>query len=120
MLQCVRSYAARRSAASTNEDPAKVALEEAVRSYLNNSSIKAVTRPQIEAVKATLEAFRMTKADSEDDAKLSKAEVYELLNSLPSTQVELFLLIRSIEDRMSEAEIQGLLDAIASALSRSS
>lgn len=107
VLQALRSYAVHRSSTTTNEDPSKVSLENRVRDYLNSTPIKTLTRPNLEALKQTLEQF--TPCNGE---KLSRLEIMQVINTLPSTEVELFRIISNIEKRLNEGEIQQILGCI--------
>lgn len=82
-------------------------LETSVRSYLNSTRIKTVTRPQIEGLVRRLEEF---KAGS--GGKLTQLEILQILNLLPNSEVELFRIVGKIEERLTEAEIQTLLELV--------
>jgi len=84
-----------------------VQLEHSVRSYLNSTPIKSVTRPEIEGLVRELGEFKGVSGE-----KLTQLEVVQILNLLPTREVELFRIVGKIEERLTEAEIQALLEIV--------
>ena len=113
MLQCLRGYAAYRAAHPTNEDPEKISLENSVRKYLNSTRVSTLTRDQLDPLFKSLESFRSTKPQQdEEEAKLSREELMEVLNTLPTTQEEIYLIVKNTERRMGEEDVTALLDIV--------
>lgn len=73
-------------------------LEEEVKLYLNHTPAKDQRREKLETLKNSLKPLGIT-----------KAEFLQIANLMPSTSVELYLIIPNIEERLSETQIADVL-----------
>lgn len=76
-------------------------LEREVREYLKTTNCLEQKRHKIEALMKKMKDFG-----------LSKQEVSQIINLVPQTHVELYLIISNIEDRLQDDQILEILDSI--------
>lgn len=77
------------------------ALEEEVKLYLNQTPAKDQRRDKLETLKNALKPLGIT-----------KAEFLQIANLMPSTSVELYLIIPNIEERLNETQIAEVLKLV--------
>ena len=80
------------------DDPATLALEKNVRGYLNSTPAHKQRREDIELYLHKISKFSLT-----------KPEKLQLVNLKPKKIVDLYLIIRNIEERLNSEEIEELL-----------
>ena len=72
-----------------------------MKSYLNSTPARDQRRERLEELRNGLKAFG-----------ISKTEALQIINLMPSTSVELYLVIPNIEERYNEKQISELLAII--------
>ena len=76
-------------------------LENEVRKYLNTTPAKDQRREKLEIIKEKLKKMG-----------ISVTEFLQIANLMPSTTVELYLIIPNIEERFTDAQISEILSII--------
>ena len=76
-------------------------LEDEIREYLNTTPSRYQTSLKVRSLCESLVPFN-----------LSKSELLQIVNLMPQSLVELYLIISNIEDRLDEQKIQELSSLI--------
>ena len=101
VLQCLRynkKYRADHPESTLMEDSAILDVEKKVRNYLNSTPAHTQRREDIELYLHKIAKFN-----------LSKPEKLQLVNLKPKKPVDLYLIIPTIEERLTQEEIDELL-----------
>jgi DNA-directed RNA polymerase subunit F len=85
----------------------RIALENKIQAYMKNSITKSLSFEQIQGLLRQLKQLQL---------QLTEEEMIQLANLLPTSEVEMYLIVSNAAERLTEDQISVLLETIKSVL----
>eukprot|EP01033_Poteriospumella_lacustris_P016410 gene16410-11733_t len=83
----------------------RIALENKIQQYMKRSANKDLSFEQVKTLLAQLKALKL---------RLTEEELIQLVNLMPTSEVEMYLIVNNAADRLTEEQSTALLDTIRS------
>jgi len=99
----VKQVLEERGSDSAGDKDAGIPSERKVHAYLKEQCVRAPAQDRLKELHEELKAF-----------KLTKAEIVQIINLQPTTQVEVHLIVDDCEERLSDEQVDALLDKLES------